>query len=229
MRCALPHGKHIDLPPGKRQDFSSEAAELTQSTREQFLATALRLFSERGFYGVSIANIAAELGLTKQALLHYFPSKEKLYGEVLRRISREFDDLRSAAQANSGDPAAQLTTLILSLTPKTADESVRTRLLMRELLDNQHRAESASAWYLKPLLIDLIAMAKAAPGWSRATDAEALALIYQLLGAVNYYAISTPTLRGIFKNDGLEALESAFPGQLRTLIDAALAHPPTRR
>ena len=63
---------------------------MTISTRDQLLATARTLFAERGFYGVSIASIANEHGLTKQALLHHFSSKEKLYGEVLKEIADDF-------------------------------------------------------------------------------------------------------------------------------------------
>ena len=52
-------------------------------TREALVEVARRLFSERGFYGVSVAAIASELGITKQALLHHFGTKEALYAEVL--------------------------------------------------------------------------------------------------------------------------------------------------
>ena len=62
---------------------SLEAAD----TRDQFIEAARRPFAERGFYGTSIAAIAEELGLTKQALLHHFGTKEKLYGDVLEEIS----------------------------------------------------------------------------------------------------------------------------------------------
>ena len=59
----------------------------TEDTRERLLSAALKQFAERGFYGASIAQIAAELDLTKQALLYYFKRKEDLYGEVLKRIT----------------------------------------------------------------------------------------------------------------------------------------------
>ena len=47
---------------------------MTDDTRRMFLDTARRLFAGKGFYGASLANIADELGLTKQALLHHFGS-----------------------------------------------------------------------------------------------------------------------------------------------------------
>jgi AcrR family transcriptional regulator len=190
------------------------------------LDTARKLFAERGFYGVSIANIADEHGLTKQALLHHFESKEKLYGQVLLRIAEEFDQLRAGAHSSDDDPAAQLETLFVALIPKKPADHVRTRLLMRELLDNQERADKAGAWYLKPLLEDLVAMAQALPKWRDATDAQALALVYQLLGAVYYYAISLPTIRGIFGAKRSKAMDDCYAEQFRAVIRGAFARPP---
>ncbi len=199
---------------------------MAHSTRSQLLVTARELFAERGFYGVSIANIATELGLTKQALLHHFPTKEKLYGEVLKEISGELEELLAEIAASSEQPAQRLRRFYARLVSDDADDAIRARLLMRELLDNRYRAETAGVWRLKPFLKSLIAMAKEAPGWSHATDAQALALVYQLLGAVNYYAISAPTLRGILGGPGARALKQAFPAQLETLVEAAIKSPP---
>lgn len=195
---------------------------MAQTTRDQLLETAQNLFAERGFYGVSIANIADELGLTKQALLHHFSSKEKLYGEVLERISQEFDRLLATAQSTGDDPAMQFRRFLLGMITKTPSDIVRARLLMRELLDNKRRADTAGMWYLKPFLENLIRMAKAVPAWSGKSDAEALALVYQLLGAVTYYGVSEPTLRGIFGDETFGSLDQAFPSQLDALITSAL-------
>ena len=43
-------------------------------TRAKILDGAKRLVMTQGFAGTSIAAIASELGLTKQALLHHFGS-----------------------------------------------------------------------------------------------------------------------------------------------------------
>ncbi len=196
---------------------------MAQTTREKLLAVAHTLFSERGFYGVSIANIADKQGVTKQALLHHFASKEKLYGEVLQQISDEFGEKRAAAQASNDTPAAKLKHLLLGMIPETEEDYARARLLMRELLDNQERAQKAGTWYLGPLLKDLIKMTKAIPGWETEKEADALALVYQLLGAVNYYAISAPTLQGIFGAKTFNGLQEAFRPQLEAMIDAAVS------
>lgn len=193
---------------------------MARVTREEYLDTAESQFAERGFYGVSIAAIAAQLGLTKQALLHHFGSKEKLYGEVLKRISERFDSLSNSADgANSGAVVA-LRTFLLNLYDTARAYPEQSRLLMRELLDNNQRAASAGTWYLKPFLERIIVMFQAVPGWQNASDAQALAAGYQLLGAINYYAISRPTLTGIFGNDPYEELDARFRDQLSAMIDA---------
>ena len=200
---------------------------MASTTRDQLLAPARRLFAERGFYGVSIANIADEHGLTKQALLHHYPSKEKLYGEVLKEISQELDSFKTAVLSSSVPPRTQLRALFLGMVPKSETDVIRTRLLMRELLDNIDRAETAGTWYLKPFLDDLVCFVKTVPGWSNASDAQALAFLYQMLGAVNYYGVSGPILQGIFGKKGAKALGQSFPGQLGAMMDAALDGPPS--
>lgn len=195
---------------------------MAQDTRERLLDQAEALFAERGFYGVSIAAIASELGLTKQALLHHFGSKAKLYGAVLKRISDQFGDANFQSKDAESDAATALTAYLLNFSDPVAFSPVSTRVLMRELLDNRGRAETAGTWYLKGFLQDLIDRVRKVPNWQTASDAEALAFIYQILGAINYFGISAPTLTGIFGEDDFEALETAFPNQLQQLIRAGL-------
>ena len=76
--------------------------------RQQLLDTAEQQFAERGFYGVSIAGIASEVGFTKQGLLHYFNSKEKLYGAILQRISDDLLDQQAKAKQASEEPSERL-------------------------------------------------------------------------------------------------------------------------
>jgi len=193
---------------------------MANDTREQFLNTAEALFADRGFYGVSIAAVADELGLTKQALLHHFGTKEKLYGAVLQRISDDFERQLAEVAATEPDPALRLKTYLMALAGETVTNPVRTQLLMRELLDNKLRAEAATTWYLKSYLETLTTMVSQMPGWANATQPEAFSFLYQLLGAINYYAISQPTLKAIFGAAEAFEFEAEFPQSLSDLIEA---------
>jgi len=56
--------------------------------REQILACAGRLFSERHFAAVSTAQIACDAGVTRGLVHHYFGAKRALYLEVVREMVR---------------------------------------------------------------------------------------------------------------------------------------------
>jgi AcrR family transcriptional regulator len=57
--------------------------------REQILATAATLFAERGFHGVSVAELGAAVGISGPALYRHFPSKDTMLAEMLVSISEE--------------------------------------------------------------------------------------------------------------------------------------------
>ncbi len=199
---------------------------MVSDTRSEFLVAARRQFAEKGFYGASIAGIAGELGVTKQALLHHFGSKEKLYGEVLQQIS---DGLLSGiiqASAGTAKPESELEALLVRFHEKSVRQPEETQLLMREVLDNKRRAERAGSWYLKPFLDALVALVRQVPGWRDADEPEILAAIFQLFGAINYFVISEPTLSRMFGKPTYRQVKAVYAERLRRLIRATLDHPP---
>ena len=192
-------------------------------TRQRLLDIAEQLFAERGFYGVSIAAIANEVGFTKQGVLHYFNSKEKLYGAILQRISDDFQKQQTEAEQAFEEPKERLKLFYAALAEPTDTNTRRTRLLMRELLDNNARVVSAENWYLKEFLERLIGMVKAIEGLQALSDEEALIFAYQLLGAVNYFLISPATLGGIFGEKYLAKISTGFSFALNSLIESGIS------
>lgn len=196
---------------------------MTQKTREELVIAGQKLFAEKGFYGASIARISSELGVTKQALLHHFPSKEKLYGEVLKRISDELLGQIKDVKVQNSDPRARFESVFLDLAAHGETSNDGAKIIMRELLDNVDRADKAKAWYLREYLNSLIELARAVPGNEKRSDAELLAAVYQLLGAVNYFSLSLTTLQHIFGEKTLKQTKAAFPAELRRCIESALS------
>ena len=65
-------------------------------TRDAILDAAISAFAARGYRGASIDSIAAEVGVSRQGVLHHFPSKVKLLVAVLQR--RDEQDTAVAAE-----------------------------------------------------------------------------------------------------------------------------------
>jgi AcrR family transcriptional regulator len=62
-------------------------------TRSAILRVALELFTERGFEGASIRDIAEALGVTKSSLYYHFASKDAILEAVMDSRRDEIDDL----------------------------------------------------------------------------------------------------------------------------------------
>ncbi|MBO9521479.1 MAG: TetR family transcriptional regulator [Nocardioidaceae bacterium] len=60
------------------------------------LTRAIELFNRQGYDGTSMADLAAELGLSKSALYHHVPGKEALLAEAL---DEALDELTAAVRA----------------------------------------------------------------------------------------------------------------------------------
>lgn len=63
--------------------------------RREILLATIDVFARRGYRSASIREIAESVGLTQAGLLHYFPSKEHLFAEVVR-VRDELDEATSS-------------------------------------------------------------------------------------------------------------------------------------
>ena len=195
---------------------------MVRSTREDLLRRAQTLFAARGFYGTSLANIADAEGVSKQALLHHFQSKERLYGEVLKAIAQHYDRLAEDVSQSHGEPGSWLVAFLRRLYEDAQRDPERAQLLTRELLDNPSRAENAHSWALKPFLKRLAHAVRQLPGAASLSEGEALAQVYPLLGALQYGALSQPTLRAILPAREFEAFNQIQERALDALLGRAL-------
>lgn len=74
------------------------------STKDRITEAALRLFSEKGYLGASLSDIAKQVGISKAALYKHFASKQ----EILDRILARMDELDSERAQRFSMPGNEL-------------------------------------------------------------------------------------------------------------------------
>lgn len=77
-------------------------------TAEKMLDVAEHLVQVRGFNGVSYADIAAELGVTKAALHYHFASKADLGEALINRYTTRFEAALAAIDQRSADAPSKI-------------------------------------------------------------------------------------------------------------------------
>ena len=77
-----------------------------QRTRERILAAARSLFSERGYEGATIRDIAREAGMSTGAVFASFTDKSDLFAEIAEQVQADLHHaLRAAAEGLEGKAA----------------------------------------------------------------------------------------------------------------------------
>lgn len=158
-----------------------------RSTRDVILDAAERRFSERGFAGVSVREIAADAGLKNQAsLYHHFKNKRALYEAVLARGIEPILDLVSRSAAEHGS-AAMLASrgsdpFLEALLDYLAEHPHLPRLIQRAGLDDSRYLRNAVKRFLRPLYTQgLHALESAGGAWDPAELPHVAVGLYHLI------------------------------------------------
>lgn len=67
--------------------------EYLEQRREEILAGARRAFARYGFEGATVSRLEQEIGVSRGAIFHYFPSKEELFVALAERDSERLGRL----------------------------------------------------------------------------------------------------------------------------------------
>jgi AcrR family transcriptional regulator len=92
-----------------------EERQHTATARERILATAARLFYERGYQAVGVDTIVAESGVAKMTLYRHFPSKDDLIVAYLQHADEGFWRWLEEAVAEAEDARTRLVAAFVAL------------------------------------------------------------------------------------------------------------------
>jgi len=132
----------------------NKSQNIISGSKERVLNVASKLFSEFGFLGVSMGDIARELNVSKAALYYHFNSKKELYLQVLDRsfnmliktINREVANAKSSNEIivrliqgylSFGSKEKNLTRSLLLKTPDMDSEIMNHIVTLRKKINCQ--------------------------------------------------------------------------------------------
>jgi AcrR family transcriptional regulator len=96
----------------KRQVRSPRVKQKFEQARNDILEAARRILLDGGMEAVTLASVAGELQMTKQALYHYFPSKEALVRSLVTALlDDEVNELIAAVE--SAEPGTETLGLLM--------------------------------------------------------------------------------------------------------------------
>ncbi|MQA85311.1 MAG: TetR family transcriptional regulator [Streptosporangiales bacterium] len=155
-------------------------------TREQLVATATRLFADRGYEDTSIEAVLHESDVSRGALYHHFAGKEALFEAVLDAVGVKIKEDLAAVTGDTDDAVAALRAGCLAWIRLATDPVVQRVLLIDapSVLGWQRWRERDERDTLGMLKIALRAAAKAGRLRTELVDPFA----HMLLAALNEIA-----------------------------------------
>jgi TetR/AcrR family transcriptional regulator len=168
--------------------------------RELILEAALEAFSQHGFRGATIDQIADAAGMSKPNLLYYFRSKEEIHVTLMHRLLetwlaplRELDDV--------GEPVSELRSYIRRKLEMARDYPRESRLFANEILQGAPRIMPMIEGELKTLVDEKVEIIR---GWMRAGKilrTDPYHLIFSIWATTQHYADFDVQVRAVLGPD----------------------------
>jgi AcrR family transcriptional regulator len=156
-----------------------------EQQRDAMLAAAAQLFAERGYPAASIADLAAQIRVSKGLLYHYYRDKEHLLFDIAERYVDRLVQLTVEVEAAALPPEAALRQLIECFMVAYEHAGAFHRVLVQDVkyLSTVHRARVRAK---QRQVIDAFARAIAAAAPDLASDRLLKPVTMTLFGMMNW-------------------------------------------
>ena len=162
------------------------------------LDAALVVFSQAGFRGATLDQIAQEAGLSKPNLLYYFPSKEAIHTELLSGLMDVWlAPLRVIDE--KGEPVEEIVNYVLRKLEMARELPRESRLFANEIIQGAPRIFGQIEGELRDLVEEKGAVIQ---GWIDSGKLTALNpnhLLFSIWATTQHYADFDVQVRGILK------------------------------
>lgn len=169
---------------------------IQREKREIILDAALQVFSENGFRGATLDQIAGVAGLSKPNMLYYFAGKEAIYTTLLNRLLETW--LQPLEDIDpSGDPHKEIMRYICAKLEFSRKFPRESRLFAIEILNGAPRLSSELDGTLKKLVDRSVAIFRKWMGEGRLANVDPYHLIFSIWATTQHYADFAVQMRAV--------------------------------
>ncbi|MGI9394429.1 MAG: TetR family transcriptional regulator C-terminal domain-containing protein [Boseongicola sp.] len=174
---------------------------IQKKNREAILEAALEVFSNEGFRGATLDQIAAAAGLSKPNVLYYFSSKEAIYTELLSvLLDTWLDPLR--ALTGTGEPIEEIVGYVRRKLEMSREFPRESRLFANEIVQGAPRIADQIEGPLKTLVDEKAGLIREWIANGQLAEIDPYHLIFSIWATTQHYADFDVQVRGILAPDG---------------------------
>lgn len=158
---------------------------MAKDTKERILTAALVLFSQNGYAGTNIRELAASLGMGKSSMYRHFASKEEIWNTLLDEMIAYYGERFGSPEHLPPVPASRkdlvtMTMRMVGLTVRDEKIVMMRKVLAIEQFRDERARELASRYFLTGLteMFTQIFAAMMDEGLLRRDDPKMLAFAY---------------------------------------------------
>lgn len=188
---------------------------IQKQNRQAITDAALRIFSEYGYRGSTVAQIAEAAKMSKANLLYYFQSKEDVYLAVLEYTLSEW--LQPLTEMNpQGDPAEEIWTYAKAKLAMSKSNPEASRLYANEILQGAPMIGNFLKTDLRELLDDRCAIIQHWIDQGKLNAVSPLHLMFFIWATTQHYADFS--VQTTFLTDNTDSLFEDAEASLKTLL-----------
>ncbi|KRS14974.1 TetR family transcriptional regulator [Roseovarius indicus] len=182
---------------------------IQRRNRKRILDAALEVFSQYGFRGATLDQIASEAGLSKPNILYYFSGKEEIHVTLLNALMDTWlDPLREIDP--EGDPLEELLQYVHRKLDMSREFPRESRLFANEIIHGAPRMGPDLETVLKPLLEHSAAMIDGWVAEGRLAPVDPRHLIFSIWATTQHYADFDAQLQVLMEGKDVHDGASAY-------------------
>ena len=168
--------------------------------RLRILDAALNVFSQHGFRGATLDQIAKEAGLSKPNILYYFAAKEEIHVTLLNQLMETWLDPLIEMDSN-GDPLTEILNYVQRKLDMARELPRESRLFANGILQGAPRMAPHLKSELLPLVDDKCAVIQNWMDQGKLAPTDPRHLMYSIWSTTQHYADFEAQVNVLSKGD----------------------------